>query len=206
MRKSFRKNDFEMIIGAGGVISHASKSQAIFILIESFQPSGIVELWRDKHFILPHIGVLSTVDDTIAESLLYNDCLEKLALYIRPKDFRKNDVLKIKTDNQELTIKSNDMFVYTRDIAEKISISGKLFNKTEFILEPNIPLVIDTRLTKGCSVNIILDSLKLYDFSGIFPPPAPPINVGGNEVSINAGGNEVSNIPPHLWGGSGGNK
>ena len=165
MRKSFRKNDFEMIIGAGGVISHASKSQAIFILIESFQPSGLVELWRDKHFILPHIGVLSTVDDTIAESLLYNDCLEKLALYFRPKDFRKNNVLKIKTSNQELTIKSDEFLVYTSDTVENIYICGKSFNKMEIVLEENITLVIDTRLTKDCPINIVLDSLKLYDFS-----------------------------------------
>ena len=142
-KKTLRKNDFEMIIGSGGVISHASREQVIFILIESFKPSGLVELWRDKHFIMPHLGVLSTVNENIAESLLYDECLEKLAVYIRPQ----THTLKIKIDHKEHTIKANDLFIYKSEYTQTITISSKdsCLDKKECVLEPNVSLIINTR-------------------------------------------------------------
>ena len=169
-KKTFKKSDFEMIIGAGGVISHASITQAVFILIESFNPKGVVELWRDKHFILPHLGVLSDVDETAAESVLYNDCLEKLALYIRPQisKYKTNDTLLMVRIDKDYHVKANDIFYFVSKESQKVSLSRQRYcdvTQTEFILAANIPLIIDTRnIHDSNSQKLILEKLRPYDF------------------------------------------
>ena len=84
-QRQFCLQDFDLIIGAGGVISHApTVRQAAMMLIDGLQPRGATEIWRDKHFITPHLGKLSQVDNNAALELLKTDCLEPLCLCIRP--------------------------------------------------------------------------------------------------------------------------
>jgi len=165
--KTLKQSDFQMIIGAGGIFSHASVRQAIFLLIQSFQPTGMAEFWRDRHFILPHLGVLSSVDEAVAEGLLYDDCLERIALYIRPRltKYKKSQVVLSVNADKEYRVKANDVFVYTSEKAEKITVFCKKccqLAQTEFMLEANVPLVVDTR--DGDDVRVLLEALKPYNF------------------------------------------
>jgi uncharacterized protein (TIGR01319 family) len=95
-RKLFKIINIDVIIGAGGVITHATPEQAIFIMIESLKPDGITRLWRDKHFVSPHFGVLSEVNKDIAQDLLFDECLEELAVYIRSSQIIYIDGKRIK--------------------------------------------------------------------------------------------------------------
>ena len=178
----FKKSDIEVIIGAGGVISHATNEQAILMLIEGMQPDGIVELWRDKHFISPHLGVLSNVDEKLAEQLVFNECFEKLAVCIRPfirKYHKKNILLTVEIESissadktpthRKYEIKSNEV-IYINEDKNKVISSRKLtlnLSKDCFLennvveLNNNLPIIIDTRDRESInSFNIIVAAIS----------------------------------------------
>ncbi|MDX9978311.1 MAG: glutamate mutase L [Candidatus Cloacimonadales bacterium] len=164
--KSFYLSDINIFIGSGGVISHASKKQALFMMIESFNPLGIAELWRDKHFISPHIGVLSTLDEGIAETLLYDECYEKLAVYIKAKPVCCMPI-RFSINGKKYSVRANDFFYTMIDKDEKVTIRNvELFKgKVELNLTKGVPLIIDTRNPNNIfrSANIILNKLKPYN-------------------------------------------
>lgn len=174
----FRRSDIEIAIGAGGVISHCSIKQAIFILIESIKPEGIIELWRDKMFISPHLGVLSQIDKSIAEDIIYNSCIEVLAIYIRPiiiKPKKNETLLTLHINNKEVLIKNHELYYHIDQQINRIEIECSKncqLSKRELILEKNVALIIDTRdFHQPDSEMIILDQLKPYqeDLISQFP-------------------------------------
>ncbi|MEM1986231.1 MAG: glutamate mutase L [Nitrososphaeria archaeon] len=72
-----------MIIGTGGLLSHTPRrQQAALILIDAFQAEGIVKLTVDSAFMMPHLGVLSTVHPKAALDVLEKDCLVRLGTVI----------------------------------------------------------------------------------------------------------------------------
>ena len=155
-RKLFKLNDIDIIIAAGGVITHATREQAIFIMIESTKPKEITQLWRDKHFISPHIGVLSEIDVNIAKNLLFNDCLEQLAVYINPQT-----VSTLLINEKKVKLNSNDVFCYIN--AEPVKIVWK---STEMVLNANTHLIVDTRkINKKSSLQKLLNALKPYNLA-----------------------------------------
>ncbi|NOZ87750.1 MAG: methylaspartate mutase [Deltaproteobacteria bacterium] len=75
----------DLIIGSGGVLSNApSRVQAAMMLIDAFQPAGITRLAVDSIFMLPHLGVLSSIDPGSAANVLEKDCLVNLGTCIAP--------------------------------------------------------------------------------------------------------------------------
>ncbi|MCL2547635.1 MAG: glutamate mutase L [Symbiobacteriaceae bacterium] len=85
-RQRFGISDVDLIIGSGGVISHAPKDvQSALMLIDAFLPAGYTELLLDRHFSLPHIGVLSQVHPEHALKLLLNQSLVPLGASIAPR-------------------------------------------------------------------------------------------------------------------------
>jgi len=79
----------DMIIGSGGVISHApSRLDACLMLLDSFLPVGVTKLCIDSEFMIPHLGVLSSVDSNIANEVFKNSCLLNIAISVVPK-FKK---------------------------------------------------------------------------------------------------------------------
>jgi len=69
----------DLLVGSGGVISHAPKrSQAATMMLDAFAPEGVVELVVDSVFMLPHLGVLSTILPGVALQVLEKDCLVRL--------------------------------------------------------------------------------------------------------------------------------
>ena len=75
-----------LIAGTGGLLSRAPwRAQAALILIDGFQPEGITLLAQDSIFMIPHLGLLSTVHPTAALEIFEKDCLIKLGTCIAPK-------------------------------------------------------------------------------------------------------------------------
>jgi len=74
-----------MLVGSGGVLSHAPRrQQAAFMLIDSFLPEGITQLAVDSIFMMPQLGVLSTVHKQAATEVFTKDCLIRLGTCIAP--------------------------------------------------------------------------------------------------------------------------
>ena len=88
-----------MLIGSGGVLSHAPRrNQAALMLIDAFLPEGITRLAVDSIFMMPQLGVLSTVHPQAAKEVFDKDCLIHLGTCIAPVGVEKDgrDILKYK--------------------------------------------------------------------------------------------------------------
>jgi uncharacterized protein (TIGR01319 family) len=81
---------FDWLCGTGGLLSHASRRvQSMLILIDGFQPEGVTELGQDSVFMMPHLGILSTVHSKAALQIFERDCLVRLGTCIALKGVAK---------------------------------------------------------------------------------------------------------------------
>jgi len=75
-----------MIAGTGGLLSHAPRrAQTALALIDGFLPEGVTKLAQDSVFMMPHLGVLSTVHPTAALEIFEKDCLVRIGTCIAVK-------------------------------------------------------------------------------------------------------------------------
>lgn len=75
-----------MLIGSGGVLSHAPRRvQAAMMLLDAFQPEGMTMLAVDSIFMMPQLGILSTIHPKASMQVFDRDCLIKLGTSISPK-------------------------------------------------------------------------------------------------------------------------
>ncbi len=75
----------DMLVGSGGVLSHAPRrEQAALMLMDAFQPEGVTQLAVDSIFMMPHLGVLSSVYPEIAAEVFEKDCLVRLGTVVAP--------------------------------------------------------------------------------------------------------------------------
>ena len=75
----------DLIIGSGGVLSHApERRSAAFMLLDAYQPEGVTQLAVDSIFMMPHLGVFSTVHPEAAQEIFLRDCLVNLGTVIAP--------------------------------------------------------------------------------------------------------------------------
>ncbi|HEY3269089.1 MAG TPA: glutamate mutase L [Armatimonadota bacterium] len=71
--------DLNMIVGSGGVLSHAPhRGQTALMMLDAYQPQGITMLAVDSIFMMPQLGILSTVHPAAAAQVFERDCLIKL--------------------------------------------------------------------------------------------------------------------------------
>ena len=75
-----------IIAGTGGLLSHSPRRiQSLIILTDAFQPEGVTMLFQDSVFMMPHLGVLSTVYPEAAWQIFDKDCLVRLGSVIAPR-------------------------------------------------------------------------------------------------------------------------
>jgi hypothetical protein len=75
----------DMLIGSGGVLSHAPRrQQAAMALIDGFLPEGVTRLAVDSIFMMPQLGVLSDVHPQAALEVFKKDCLIHLGTCVAP--------------------------------------------------------------------------------------------------------------------------
>ena len=75
----------DVIIGSGGILSHAPRrAQAMLMLIDAYEPLGITQLAVDSIFMMPHLGVLSTIHEQAATEVFVQDCLVHLGSCLAP--------------------------------------------------------------------------------------------------------------------------
>lgn len=96
----------DIIVGSGGVLSHAPlRNQSTMMLIDSFAPEGVTKLAVDSIFMMPQLGVLSTLHEKAAKEVFDKDCLIHLGTCIAPvgsiKPKKKMISVSIKLPNGE---------------------------------------------------------------------------------------------------------
>jgi hypothetical protein len=75
----------DILAGTGGLLSHAPRRiQSMLILTDAWQPEGVTKMFQDSVFMMPHLGVLSTVYRDAAWSIFNKDCLIRLGTCVAP--------------------------------------------------------------------------------------------------------------------------
>jgi uncharacterized protein (TIGR01319 family) len=74
-----------MIVGSGGVLSHAPlRGQSAMMMLDAYLPEGVTMLAVDSIFMMPQLGVLSTIMPEAATQVFERDCLIRLGDCIAP--------------------------------------------------------------------------------------------------------------------------
>lgn len=81
--EGFDLMSIDLIIGSGGVLSHApDRKMAALMMLDAYQPEGVTRLAVDSIFMMPHLGVFSSVHPAAATEILERDCLLPLGTVI----------------------------------------------------------------------------------------------------------------------------
>jgi uncharacterized protein (TIGR01319 family) len=75
----------DLIVGSGGILSHAPRRvQSMLMMVDAYEPLGFTVLSVDSIFMMPHLGVLSTVDEKAATDVFVRDCMVYLGTCVAP--------------------------------------------------------------------------------------------------------------------------
>jgi uncharacterized protein (TIGR01319 family) len=75
----------DLIVGSGGILSHAPRRvQSMLMMVDAYEPLGFTTLSVDSIFMMPHLGVLSTINEKAATDVFVRDCMIYLGTCIAP--------------------------------------------------------------------------------------------------------------------------
>ncbi|MFT0752063.1 glutamate mutase L [Synechococcus sp. RC10A2] len=117
-----------MIVGSGGVLSHAPKrAQAALMMMDAYQPEGVTMLAVDSIFMMPQLGVLSTVHPEAAAQVFDRDCLIRLGSCVAPVGQAKEGepCLTIEYNGKSETFRYGELRVLPLGVGETIQATIK---------------------------------------------------------------------------------
>ncbi len=123
-----------LVIGSGGVLSHAPRRvQSALMMLDAFQPEGVTMLAVDSIFMMPHLGVLSEVNEEAATEVFDRDCLIRLGSSIAPVGVDKEgkkciDLVLVKQDGAKIE--------HSVNFGEILRIPMGVGEKAKAIIEP----------------------------------------------------------------------
>jgi hypothetical protein len=118
--------DLDMIVGSGGVLSHAPKrEQAALMMLDAYQPEGVTMLAVDSIFMMPQLGILSTVMPEAATQVFNRDCLIKLGSVIAPVGTGKDGqtACTVSFSGQTIEIPFGAIKVFPLGVGEKVQVT-----------------------------------------------------------------------------------
>jgi hypothetical protein len=151
-----------ILIGSGGILSHAPRrNQAALMMIDAFLPQGLTRLAVDSIFMMPHLGVLSTVHEQSATDVFDKDCLIPLGYCIAPVGEGKENAPVIKT---RIEIENGEVIEKNMKFGEIALVPLALEQKAKVIMHPEKSFdvgsgkgkVVDSTLTGGI-VGLVID-------------------------------------------------
>ncbi len=75
----------DLIVGSGGILSHAPRRiQSMLMMVDAYEPLGVTMLSVDSIFMMPHLGVLSTINERAATNVFVRDCMIYLGTCVAP--------------------------------------------------------------------------------------------------------------------------
>lgn len=98
---------YSLVIGSGGILSHAQPGVAARILVEGLQPDDRVELAVDRGFVIPHLGALASVQPDLAVELFRSVALERLGTAKKSRETGWDRRTKRWSGKEESTVKKS---------------------------------------------------------------------------------------------------
>ena len=147
---TFNLSDMDLVIGAGGVVSHSEDLPAFRILCEGFKPYGITCLAVDRGFRSPHLGILAEIDPSRALDLFTGECLKKIGWVVAPFGKMEDGDTVLKVENsfddtaeevrygEYLMMKNGGDLTFTTKNKTSLGDSGNS-------LSTKLPVLIDCR-------------------------------------------------------------
>ncbi|WP_413934608.1 glutamate mutase L [Nitrospira sp. BLG_1] len=75
----------DLIVGSGGILSHAPRRiQSMLMMVDAYEPMGCTRVSVDSIFMMPHLGVLSTINEQAATDVFVRDCMIYLGTCVAP--------------------------------------------------------------------------------------------------------------------------
>jgi uncharacterized protein (TIGR01319 family) len=160
--------NIEWVGGTGGLLSHAPRRvQSMLSLIDGFQVEGITKLFQDSVFMIPHLGVLSTVHPKAALEIFEKDCLVRLGTCIAfsgkmtEKDYGKEVAnITLKMPNGEVIEKNIEYGTIHRinlKENETAEIEGKVLAPLSISTKKGLSRRFEAKIEGGV-VGIIIDA------------------------------------------------
>ncbi|MBA7595350.1 hypothetical protein ES703_02312 [subsurface metagenome] len=151
-----------LVVGSGGALSHSPRrSQAAILMLDAFQPEGITRMAVDSIFMMPHLGVLTEVNEKAAQEVFEKDCLIPLGTAIAPAGEGKKGAacLKVifkpqKGNLQELTLRYGDLVKLPLGVDEKAKV--ELYPERGFDVGEGSGKSLEALITGG-QVGVIID-------------------------------------------------
>jgi len=119
----------DFLAGTGGLLSHAPRrAQSALLLMDGFQPEGLTKLAQDSVFMMPHLGVLSTVHPKAALEIFEKDCLVRLGTCIAPRGVlgKEGNALSFKVEADNRIVEENVSFGSIRVVPLESEMTAKL--------------------------------------------------------------------------------
>lgn len=154
--------DLSLIVGSGGVLSHAPRrQQSMLMMIDAFLPEGVTQLAVDSIFMMPQLGVLSQVNKEAATQVFNRDCLVHLGTCIAPTGQAKKggSCLEISLDmpsgTVEDTIPAGELKLYQLGMDEIVCV--KIQPNRHFDVGAGNGQVVETEV-RGGVVGLVIDT------------------------------------------------
>jgi len=153
----------DLLVGSGGVLSHAPRrAQAMMMLMDAFEPVGLTELAVDSIFMMPHLGVLSSVHEEAAVQVFDRDCLVPLGTcvavsgpYRAGRQCLSYRVKASAGDLREGEMAWGEVLLFPAQVGEACQLEVQPARGVDVGAGPGRPLVRDCR---GGQVGVALDA------------------------------------------------
>lgn len=146
-----------LIVGSGGVLSHAPRrEQSALMMLDAYQPEGITHLAVDSIFMMPQLGILSTVLPEAATQVFERDCLINLGTAIAPVGNLKDgaEAIKFEMDGKSYSVPFGSILVIPLGAKESREIEFKPARGLDLGAGKGKPL---TSVVRGGVAGLILD-------------------------------------------------
>ncbi len=153
----------DILVGSGGVMSHAPRrNQSAMMMIDAFLPEGITRFAVDSIFMMPQLGVLSTISEKAAAEVFEKDCLIHLGTCIAPKGKYKEGKTAL---SAKIEFPNGEIFEENIPFGEMIKLNLGVDEKAKATLKPMSGLdlgmgknnEIETTISGGV-VGIVIDT------------------------------------------------
>ncbi len=153
----------DLIVGSGGILSHAPRrAQSMLMMVDAYEPVGFTVLSVDSIFMMPHLGVLSTVDEKAATDVFVRDCLVYLGTCVapvgqgKPGDKCADFTVSFNGDRKQEagTLQFGDLQLYPLSAQERAQVEVKPARNVDVGAGKGAPVV---REVTGGVVGLLLD-------------------------------------------------
>jgi uncharacterized protein (TIGR01319 family) len=152
----------DLIVGSGGILSHAPRRiQSMLMMVDAYEPLGFTMLSVDSIFMMPHLGVLSTINEKAATDVFMRDCMIYLGTCVAPIGQGKYAELCAEyeitfPDGKQVRdqLAFGDLRVYPLELGKKAKMTIQPVKQVNLGAGAGVPV---TREVQGGVVGLMLD-------------------------------------------------